>query len=119
VWSTPDVGHVFPGGKHWAINPVNVSGWYLHKFASEFGDEGTLNAIGPLDDDELFLLRLDLLRFKQRVATDPEEQRRLIEMAREDYGDEQVDEWELAGNRLLAALCATLYPGREDWGCLA
>ena len=63
-WNTVTVAGQFPHGIDWNINYETVVGWHGHQFLAAFRCYQRLRSFDALDDDELFLLRLDLLKWE-------------------------------------------------------
>ncbi len=95
AWDVPDPGFQFPSGQYWAVTRENARSWLKHQFRGMFRDPGRVGKLRSLDDDELFLLRLDLLSYEARYAL-------FLSGEGEDPG--QLDTY--------------LQNGREHWGWL-
>ena len=98
AWETPDFGWRFPEGAYWRICPKYVVSWLHHKFLSLFNDVASVNRIGALEECDLFLLRLDLLRFEDEIT------------------EERHKDYERIPGLLADDLVTFLLPGRETWG---
>lgn len=62
-----DPAWAFPLGEHWKITEENAESWRGHQFSALFSDPRLVEPMGPLEEDELFLLRLDLLWYEAAV----------------------------------------------------
>lgn len=94
AWDVPDPGFSFPNGGYWQVNRDNARAWLRHQFSGLFRDSGRVGRLKALDDNELFLLRLDLLTYEARYT---------LYLAGQ--GDDP------------GTLETFLKAGRETWGC--
>jgi hypothetical protein len=81
----------FPRGSSWRLLPVNLRAWYYTWLPQSEGCQ----------DEEFWLLRMDLLRFRDR---------------RDPHRGRELEADSPAERALLADLADYLRPGREHWG---
>lgn len=93
-WNATDPSWAFPLGSSWAVTPKHAQQWARHEFGFLFRNRGIVAALKQLDCDEIFLLRLDILTWRQWRA---------------DYNARRRHDCP-------PALWRYLLPGREEWG---